>query len=236
MQVNNVPRNDHIQSDTSHTKADQPPADSEDAASNKPVIHPKEKKQIFPEEASDEAHAKALSPDAQKQAMNRFNNINHHFNLMDALGEDRLDPHSDSIPSPDKKEANTGAKIAGAATPPTKDSPVKNEKPSELESAARAAIESEENKKFQQYLGIRSPEAEKAMAQLNIEKNNSSNYDLDEIEENIITKNQILEITPSGTPRPLEKIQAQELGDAVFGKKCFRVQKTCLRPTGIYGH
>ena len=221
MQVNNIPRNDNIQSDNSHTKPDQQPGNSEDSASNKPAIHPKERKQIFPEEASDEAQAKALSPDAQKQAMNRFNNINHHFELMDALGEDRLDPYSDSIPSPDKKEANTGAKIAGAATPSTKDGPVKNENPSELESAARAAIESEENKKFQQYLGIRSPEAEKAMAQLKIEKNNSSNYDLDEIEENIITKNQLQDVTPSDTPRSLGKIQAQELSDAVFGKKCF---------------
>ena len=221
MQVNNIPRNDNIQSDTSHTKSNQNPDKSEDSSYNKPVIHAKERKPVFSENATDEVHAKTLSPDVQKQAINRFNNIDRHFELIDEPGEDRLDPYSEPLRSPNKNEVDSGEKTTVATAPSTNDNPVKNEKPSALESAVKMALDSEENKKFQQYLGIRSPEAEKAVTQLKTEKNNSSNHDLDETEENIIKKNQLQETITGDTPRPLGKIQAQELGDAVFGKKCF---------------
>lgn len=185
MQVNNIPRNKNIQSDNSHTENHQQPGSPGDSSAKKPALHTKERKQNSPEEVAGAEYTKALSPDAQKQATNRFNRINHHL--------DRAEGENSS----------------------------RNEKPSELEIAAKRAIESDQNQKFQQYLGIRSPEADKAMAQLKTEKKNSSFYDLDEIEENIIKKNQLQDISPCDTPRPLGKVQTQELSDAVFGKKCF---------------
>ena len=107
------------------------------------------------------------------------------------MSRERID--SIHIPSPCALRIKTrsipGKKTTVATAPSTNDNPVKNEKPSALEIAAKVVLDSEENKKFQQYLGIRSPEAEKAVTQLKAEKNNSSNHDLDEIEENIIKKN-----------------------------------------------
>lgn len=147
MQVNNIPRNDNIQSDTSHTKADQQPGKSEDSSSNKPVIHVKERKQVFSENATDEVHAKTLSPDVQKQAINRFNNIDRHIELMDEPGENRLDPYSEHLRSPNKKEVDSGKKATAATAPSTNDNPSKNEKPSALEIAAKVVLDSEENKK-----------------------------------------------------------------------------------------
>ncbi len=185
MQVNNTPRNKNIQSDNSHTENNQQPGSQGDSSVKKPALHTKERKQNSPEEVAGAGYTKALSPDAQKQATNRFNHINHHLDRAEGENSNR------------------------------------NEKPSELEIAAKRAIESDQNQKFQQYLGIRSPEVEKAMAQLKTEKKNSSFYDLDEIEENIIKKSQLQEISPCDTPHPLGKVQTQELSDAVFGKKCF---------------
>ncbi len=196
MQVNNKNRNENIQSNQSQTKSDQKIESSEDSKIKKPSLHQKDKKYPSAQQAAGQSHSETLPPEAGKQAMNRFNMINSHFQFKDAF---------------------TDATVVKS----TKDKSVKNEKPSKIEMAAKAALEDDQNQKFQKYLGIRSPSAEKSVNQLKTEQGNSTYYDLDEIEQNIIKKNQIQETFQCDIPQPLGKISIQELGNAVFGQKCF---------------
>jgi hypothetical protein len=196
MHVNNKNRNDSIQSNNSQTTANQKIGSSDDSRPKKPSLHQKEKKHLSSEQAIGQAPSEPLSHDAGKQAMNRFNKINSHFQFKDDF---------------------TDAEI----TTSTKGKSLKNEKPSTLEIATKAALENDQNQQFQKHLGIRSPAAEKLINQLKTEQENSMYYDFDQIEENIIKKNKIQETFHCDTPQSLGKISAQELSNAVFGKKCF---------------
>jgi hypothetical protein len=163
MQVNNKNRNDSIHSDNFQNKADQKIKDSGEPKLKKPSLHQKGKKYLSSDHSAGQSHPETLSHEERKQVMNRFNTINSHLQFKDDL---------------------TDADVVAS----TKDKSVKNEKPSTLEIASKSALEDDQNQKFQKYLGIRSPAAEKLINQLKIEQENSTYYDLDSIEQNIIKK------------------------------------------------
>jgi hypothetical protein len=196
MQVNNKNRSDSIHSDNSQNKADQNIKDSGEPKLKKPSLHQKDKKYLSSDQSAGQSHPETLSHEERKQVMNRFNTINSHLQFKDDL---------------------TDADVVAS----TKDKSVKNEKPSTLEIASKAALEDDQNQKFQKYLGIRSPAAEKLINQLKIEQENSTYYDLDSIEQNIIKKNKIQETFHCDTPQFLGKISNQELSNVVFGNNCF---------------
>ena len=126
MQVNNKNRNENIQSDKSQTKSDQKIESSDDSKIKKPSLHQKDKKYLSAQQAAGQSHSETLPTEAGKQAMNRFNMINSHFQFKDAF---------------------TDATVVTS----TKDKSVKNEKPSKLEMAAKAALEDDQNQKFQKH-------------------------------------------------------------------------------------